>query len=453
MRSRDAAFGALALALGPAAIACSTSASSRAVDASPGVLEDAAPRPVDAKAQTDMDAGADASLTPGAPDSDSCPDGGPCDGGVACLSGTVRCAGNGIETCGDSGAWGDAVGCGGSTPFCASGACTATRVPPSCQQGGDGLTNCGAAVESCCTSLEVTGGMFLLEDDPGGRPPAPPDGGTPGPIGLPTTVSSFRLDKYEVTVGRFRQFVSAWSNGSGYAPPAGSGKHTHVNGGLGLVVPFVMPKPGEPPSNGDGGPIYEPGWLAPDDSLVTPTDSNLACDPSYATWTPAAASHETLPINCVNWWEAYAFCVWDGGFLPTGEEWQYAAAGGAEERDYPWGSTDPGSSNQYAICGCHYDPGDAGGCTSWENIAPVGTATMGAGLWGQLDLVGDLSEQVLDLAGGLPDPCVDCAGPLSGSDPRGGAFNSAPMVVSSRVFPATVSTRNYTYGFRCARTP
>ena len=29
----------------------------------------------------------------------------------------------------------------------------------------------------------------------------------------PATVSDFRLDKYDVTVGRFRQFVKAWNGG------------------------------------------------------------------------------------------------------------------------------------------------------------------------------------------------------------------------------------------------
>jgi len=75
--------------------------------------------------------------------------------------------------------------------------------PPSCA-GAPGTINCGpggSGTESCCTSLEVTGGTYYRTYTNDGT----------GPTGEadPATVSSFRLDKYLVTVGRFRQFVRA----------------------------------------------------------------------------------------------------------------------------------------------------------------------------------------------------------------------------------------------------
>jgi len=289
-------------------------------------------------------------------------------------------------------------------------------VPPqSCLAEGPGLSDCGSAKESCCTSLSVTGGTFYRTYANGG--------GSVTEEADPATVSSFRLDKYAVTVGRFRQFVVAWNNG--WMPVAGSGKHIHLNGGLGLA-------------NVMGG--YEPGWVTSDSNFMTsdalnvsPTNANLtSCTGggdipgflNYSTWTETAGTHENLPIDCVNWFEAYAFCIWDGtasastairlqlsgdaldsagAFLPSDAEWAYAAAGGSEQREYPWGQTDPGSTSQYAIYNCDFPV--PGMCLGVSNIAPVGSAARGAGRWGQLDLAGNVWQWNLDGYFGY-SPCV-----------------------------------------------
>jgi hypothetical protein len=47
------------------------------------------------------------------------------------------------------------------------------------------------------------------------------------------------------------------------------------------------------------------------------------------------------PINCVDWFQADAACKWFHKRLPTEQEWEYAARGGAEERTYSWGEADP----------------------------------------------------------------------------------------------------------------
>jgi formylglycine-generating enzyme required for sulfatase activity len=93
---------------------------------------------------------------------------------------------------------------------------------------------------------------------------------------------------------------------------------------------------------------------------------------NYTTWTPTPSAHESLPINCVNWYQAYAFCIWDGGFLPSRAEWEYAASGGMQQLAYPWGSTvNLNDTASYAIAGCNYPAGNAGVCTGAANIAPV----------------------------------------------------------------------------------
>jgi formylglycine-generating enzyme required for sulfatase activity len=289
--------------------------------------------------------------------------------------------------------------------------------------------------DNCCTSNEVAAGMYYRTYTNTGSGPT-------GEADL-ATVSGFRLDKYEVTVGRYRQFVTAWNGGAGYTPPAGSGKHTHLNGGNGLNATA-------------GG--YETGWVASDDSNMTAPEVSSGGTVT-STWTASPGSNEDLPINFVNWYDAYAFCIWDGGFLPSEAEWGYAAAGGMQQYEYPWGAIDPGTANLYAIYNCDY-PSGSGNClgASITNLANVGTAAMGPGLFGQLDLAGSVQEWTLDwYAVSYVNPCMDCANLTAASDrsTRGGAFTSSladisPELRNGVLIPARL---NLSVGFRCARTP
>jgi formylglycine-generating enzyme required for sulfatase activity len=300
----------------------------------------------------------------------------------------------------------------------------------SCQMDGAGLTNCGTPPESCCTSLAVSGGDY--------------DRSSSSPYSGKVSVSDFRLDKYDVTVARFRQFVGAWNGGNGWTPPLGSGKHTHLNGGLGLV--------NAAPSSGT---TYETGWAPVDDGNIAPWNTNLACDTKFATWTAAPGENESLPINCVNWYEAYAFCIWDGGFLPTEAEWRYAATGGAEHRQYPWGSADPGTASQYAIQDFEYPNGTPSNL-GLANIAPVGTATLGAGRWGQLDLAGEVSQWTMDFSGDEGFSCADCAyltQYTGGHLYVGSSFDLAASLFNVAWDEHSAPERDYEWGFRCARVP
>jgi formylglycine-generating enzyme required for sulfatase activity len=203
----------------------------------------------------------------------------------------------------------------------------------------------------------------------------------------------------------------------------------------------------------------ETGWLASDDANLDPSDTNLggcvSSGEAYSTWTPSPGDDESLPINCLNWYEAYAFCIWDQGFLPSEAEWEYASAGGSLELEYPWGAAAPGTASQYAIYGCNY-PDGSGTCTGVANFAPVGTAVMGVGVWGQLDLSGSVLEWNLDAYANYVDPCSDCAYLTPGSDrvTRGGG---AGYDLASLRPPARNSSdpaaRDSDVGLRCARAP
>jgi len=304
----------------------------------------------------------------------------------------------------------------------------------SCASDAAGTSACGAHGESCCTSPPVPSPTYFRT--------YACDGGSPSGEADPATVSGFRLDSYLVTVGRFRRFVAATV--SGWNPPPGSGKHLHLNGGRGLAD-----------SSASG---FEPGWSAGDTiNLATTTalwSARLGCDPSFGTWTDEPGANETLPMNCIDWYEAYAFCIWDGGFLPSEAEWEAAAAGGPEQRAYPWGSAAP-TGDLYLISDCDYPTG-ATGCSGVANIAPVGTAVLGAGRWGQLDLAGELAEWTLDYYAPYVDPCANCVflTDYSYRVVRGGSFGTNTEDVSPWARDGDLpQSRNAFYGARCARGP
>jgi formylglycine-generating enzyme len=328
----------------------------------------------------------------------------------------------------------------------------------SCQTSGPGLTDCspgGSGAESCCTSLQVPGGTYSRTYSN--------DGGAPAGETDPATISGFRLDKYLVTVGRFRQYVNYLVAGG--SPPAdGSGKHTHLNGGQGLLN-----------SGSDAGVNYETGWDATDWNQYIPAgpdagatwNKDLTHVAPYVVWTASVGSNEHLPINDLNWFQAYAFCIWDGGFLPSDAELGYATAGGDQQREYPWGATDPGYDYHFSVYGdgpngdCDYPgPGlqrctyNAGATTSISNEGPVGASTLGVGRWGQFDLDGNLVQWALDWDAPYVSPCSDCAylSPTTGRVSRGAAFFGGDGEASQRAGRTPTDTPE-AFGFRCARTP
>ncbi|MDP8999315.1 MAG: formylglycine-generating enzyme family protein [Myxococcota bacterium] len=292
------------------------------------------------------------------------------------------------------------------------------------------------------------------------------------PTADPATVSDFRLDNYAVTVGRFRRFVAATI--AGLPPPAArAGIHTHLNGGMGL-------ENSANPGTFEAG--WDPAWTIPTTATDWGAELTSQCDSTgqYPTWTATSGANENRPINCVNWYEAYAFCIWDGGFLPSATETEYAAAGGTSQRKYPWGTTDPGGLTsigstidpsqaiRYAIFGddsgnCFYPTGTTAPCTGSANIAPVGTATLGVGRWGQFDLAGNVGAWSLDWDHfPLANPCVNCANltmPTVGAAARTGEdgyYAGPPSWLHPRVgggggFPSQHNSG--AGGVRCARTP
>ncbi len=309
----------------------------------------------------------------------------------------------------------------------ASGPNTNCNVPPSCQ---DLLANCGVnSDEDCCTSLTVTGGTFNRSND----------------ANYPATVSSFRLDKFEVTVGRFRKFVNAVV--SNWTPAPGSGKHTHLaSGGL---------------ANSIGGGIeagWDPSWSTnlPTAKLTWDGSSYLGCDATRQTWTATSGQNEPKPINCVNWYQASAFCLWDGGFLPSEAERSYAAVGGNLQRQYPW--SDPPGATQINCSYANYwgASGNNTLCVQAGTSVVGSVATNGTSLYGQVDLAGNVSEWNLDWYGTYAASCSNCANAALAPTRvvAGGAFfDFSSKLLSSYRDNKAPAYRDRDVGLRCARTP
>jgi formylglycine-generating enzyme required for sulfatase activity len=157
----------------------------------------------------------------------------------------------------------------------------------------------------------------------------------------------------------------------------------------------------------------------------------------------------------MTWEEAFTFCIWDGGRLPTEAEWNYAAAGGSEQRPYPWSlsTADESLDATYA----NYASG---------SILPVGSKSpKGDGRWGHADLAGGVGELMRDWYNSytaLPAPCINCANldrPMTSQERvnRGGDYRQSNDVhtwARYAVLGTNSSMERYLdLGARCARAP
>jgi sulfatase modifying factor 1 len=328
----------------------------------------------------------------------------------------VRCTSEGAcpagLACGDEGLCRVA----GETTACAQ----VLRTPPSCV----GLpATCGpGGDESCCSSSVIPGGTFFRSYD------VASDGMFPD-TSHPATVGPFVLDRFEVTVGRFRAFVNAGMGTQQSPPMAGAGAR-HLNG-----------------ADGQGG--WDSTWDAELAADAAELAAAVKCDAMHQSWTDEPAANEELPVNCITWFEAFAFCAWDGGFLSTEAEWNFAASGGDEQRAYPWSAetsidcTRANYSTSYPSSVC------AGG------VKAVGAeSTSGDGRWSQADLGGNVLEWMLDsYAAPYADPCDDCARLTIGDRVvRGGDWANAAETLRSAWRSFTyVDNRDTKLGARCAR--
>jgi formylglycine-generating enzyme len=317
-------------------------------------------------------------------------------------------------------------------------------LPPSCK---GRAPTCGEAGDSCCSSIRVPGGMFSRGFDASMRPLQ--DNvkvlGWHDRNDARAYVSPFRLDKYEVTVARFRPFYNAYEGWLENHPFAGDGGHPKI---------VASGWNRDWSKKADLYPLTRAALIAamkgcnqarlshPEDDLVGWLD-----DP--------AGAHDRRPMTCVGFYVATLFCIWDEGRLPTEAEWSFAALGGEAQNAYPWGTPEA------ATFGVEADRGNVGPIRSTISLKDVGSYPKGAGRWGHLDLAGNAGEWVPDTCSGECDR-YDRA---MTSEPfevvpsgdrilRGGSYLFGPVVARSVYRRRVGDGGMYLYedtGWRCAR--
>jgi formylglycine-generating enzyme len=243
---------------------------------------------------------------------------------------------------------------------------------------------------------------------------------------------AFYLDTLEVSVDRFKVWVDR-----GKKLPCATGKCSLDPGG-----PY------------DQTMRWDAAWntMAESDSYATGCNNAGATNINTPTYTNSSGGD--LPMNCLDWYHAAAFCFSEGKRLPTETEWQYAATGrGRLNHLYPWGDPDP---TDCTLAIWNNDGDNDNGSHRCTFPMPGGSAPLGASHDGLLDMAGSVFEWTWDYSRDYPTAAqTDYAGPIGGNQrtDRGGSW-ARPMEYMRTTYRDAMpaETAYADFGVRCAKT-
>jgi formylglycine-generating enzyme len=340
------------------------------------------------------------------------------------------------ETCAKGQCAPAAVACSGTNCFddtaILAARPTPTPLPPSARSCKDVPRTCGPRNdEDCCASPEVPGGTFFRSYD----------GVTFRTMPEPTvdlrakaneaTVAKFRLDRFEVTWARFEAFLNDYPAS---IPPVGSGKNPNTASDEGLNATWRA-------------------QVLKYAATAAEVRARISADRVKLNLPTTPANRE--PVTAIPWAMAMAFCAWDDARLPSEAEWNFAGAGGPEQRIYPWST--PPQSTLIAADRANMAPA-TGEPTA---LALVGsTSPLGDSKYGQADMAGNAWEWVYGARTetGYMNPCVNCIEPPTNvAQLRGASYRE--RISQPEYFAAGARNQsgienvNASFGFRCARNP